>query len=66
MVPSTLRALRVGEGAPRAFQIDDERREALLNGWNETARIRAMFADSVTRFEEDQQRRAPWLWGVGD
>ncbi|TVV76560.1 3-isopropylmalate dehydratase small subunit [Sphingomonas solaris] len=44
------------------FDIADDRREALLNGWNDTLRILALHQDDVSRFEAAQRRAAPWLW----
>lgn len=49
-----------------AFDIDEETRESLLNGWDETARIRALFGDAITIFEQRQRAVAPWLWTADD
>lgn len=47
---------------PIAFDIAEDRREALLNGWNDTTRILALHGADITAFEAAQQRLAPWLW----
>lgn len=43
------------------FEIDAGQREALLNGWNEIGRIRALFSKDIERFELKQRQQAPWL-----
>lgn len=48
--------------APIAFDLPEERREALLNGWNEIARIRALHADDIATYEAGQRTAMPWLW----
>lgn len=45
-----------------AFTVPEERREALLNGWNEIARIRALHAGDIARYEAGQRAACPWLW----
>ncbi|MEO7787916.1 MAG: 3-isopropylmalate dehydratase small subunit [Sphingomicrobium sp.] len=45
-----------------AFTVEAARREALLNGWDEIARIRAGFGDAIAAFEHRQRIHAPWLW----
>jgi 3-isopropylmalate/(R)-2-methylmalate dehydratase small subunit len=37
-------------------------REALLNGWSEIARTRALHAGDIDRFEAAQRCASPWLW----
>ena len=44
------------------FTIEPDRREALLNGWNEIARIRALHSKDIENFEAVQREAAPWLW----
>ncbi len=44
------------------FAIAEDRREALLKGWNDTLRILALHGDDISRFEAAQQRATPWLW----
>jgi len=59
------RTLTVGNDAPILFTVDDGRREALLNGWNDISRIRALHGADIARFEQAQQQAAPWLWTKG-
>ncbi|PVX30707.1 3-isopropylmalate dehydratase small subunit [Sphingomonas pokkalii] len=56
------RTLTVEGQAPIAFPVPDERREALLNGWNEIARIRALHAHDIEHYEAGQRAAFPWLW----
>ena len=49
-------------GEAIAFRIDDWRREALLNGWDEVAAILARDMDAVAAFETRQRVDQPWLW----
>ncbi|MFT3966033.1 MAG: 3-isopropylmalate dehydratase small subunit [Sphingobium sp.] len=51
-----------GAGTPIAFDVADDRREALLKGWNDTTRILALHEGDITAFEAAQQHSAPWLW----
>lgn len=44
------------------FEIPGAARELLLNGWNETTRILALYGEHITQFEREQQRHSPWLW----
>lgn len=44
------------------FIVADDRREALLKGWNDTTRIIALHEDDILAFEAAQRRAAPWLW----
>ena len=55
------RTIAAGD-ASISFDIADDRREALLKGWNDTLRILALHRDDISRFEAAQQRTAPWLW----
>ncbi len=55
------RTVRAGD-ATIMFDIAEDRREALLKGWNDTLRILALHRDDITRFEGAQRRAAPWLW----
>jgi 3-isopropylmalate/(R)-2-methylmalate dehydratase small subunit len=59
------RTLTIGDETPIPFAVDDGRREALLNGWNDSARIRALHAADIASFENAQQQAAPWLWTKG-
>jgi 3-isopropylmalate/(R)-2-methylmalate dehydratase small subunit len=51
-----------GAGTPIVFAVADDRREALLKGWNDTTRILALHEDDITAFEAAQKSAAPWLW----
>ncbi len=51
-----------GNEAPIAFEIAPDRRQALLNGWNDTMRIQVLHARDIESFEDRQRRAAPWLW----
>jgi 3-isopropylmalate/(R)-2-methylmalate dehydratase small subunit len=44
------------------FAIAEDRREALLNGWNDTTRILALHGPEIEQFEVRQRQIAPWLW----
>jgi 3-isopropylmalate dehydratase small subunit len=59
------KTLTVGDDAPMPFAVDDGRREALLNGWNDIARIRALHGANIAAFEAAQRTNAPWLWTKG-
>ena len=48
------------------FAIAEDRRQALLNGWDEIARIRAFHGADIARFERTQRTVAPWLWSMED
>lgn len=52
----------VGNAAPIPFDIQPERRLALLNGWDETDLVLARFADEIATFEARQRRIQPWLY----
>lgn len=45
-----------------AFTVEPARREALLEGLDEIARIRTRFAPSIAAFEAIQRTHSPWLW----
>ena len=47
---------------PVTFDVADDQREALLNGWNDTTRILALHSAQISAFEGAQRRIAPWLW----
>ncbi|WP_199554265.1 3-isopropylmalate dehydratase small subunit [Sandaracinobacteroides hominis] len=44
------------------FEIDPERKQALLNGWDETAMLLATQGDAITAFETAQRQTQPWLY----
>lgn len=52
----------VGNAAPVKFDIQPERRLALLNGWDETDLVLARFADDIAAFEAGQRKIQPWLY----
>ncbi|MBB4614811.1 3-isopropylmalate dehydratase small subunit [Novosphingobium taihuense] len=52
----------VGNAAPVPFDIQPERRLALLNGWDETDLVLARFADDIATFEAGQRKIQPWLY----
>lgn len=54
--------LDVEDGGVLSFAIEEDRRQMLLNGWDDTARIRALYGPDVLRFETQQRSAAPWLW----
>ena len=54
--------IRLSQTGTFAFSIEPARRESLLNGWDETAGIRAGFGDAIAAFERKQRAYAPWLW----
>jgi 3-isopropylmalate/(R)-2-methylmalate dehydratase small subunit len=54
--------IEAGDLPPISFDVADDRREALLKGWNDTTRILALHGAEITAFEAAQQRAAPWLW----
>ena len=48
--------------APIAFTLPPERREAMLNGWDETDQIVGTFGARITAFEAAQRLSQPWLY----
>ena len=44
--------------------VAEDVRQSLLNGWDETARIRALHDHDIARFEAAQRETAPWLWAT--
>src|SRR5690606_36197037 len=62
LVDLKAKAVIAGDLAPISFEVADDRRQALLNGWNDTTRILALHAADIARFEAAQKRAAPWLW----
>lgn len=52
----------VGNAAPVPFDIQPERRLALLNGWDETDLVLARFADDIATFEAGQRKIQAWLY----
>jgi 3-isopropylmalate dehydratase small subunit len=58
----TLRSALVRQDAPLPFIVREERRQALLNGWDDTAMILNQWGEAIDRFEARQQRVQPWLY----
>lgn len=56
------RQIHVHGRSPIAFDVADDRRESLINGWNETTRLLALHSQDIAQFEAAQRRGAPWLW----
>lgn len=48
--------------APIPFDIAPDRKQALLNGWDETAILLNNFGDAIAAFETRQQAEQPWLY----
>ncbi|MDO7843408.1 3-isopropylmalate dehydratase small subunit [Sphingomonas immobilis] len=63
-VDLVLQTVRMSDGRGIGFDIAAAEREALLNGWDETARIMALSSAAITRFEAGQRERQPWLWSA--
>lgn len=49
------------DGSIVAIAIDDGKRDALLNGWDEVTGILNQYAATIDRFEQDRRTRLPWL-----
>ncbi len=56
------RAIVRTNGERIAFPLDESKREALLNGWDEIDRIAVRHGAAITAFEYRQQTQQPWLW----
>lgn len=54
--------IRLPQASIIPFAIDPARREALLEGLDEIARIRTRFAGPIAAFEAAQRHTSPWLW----
>lgn len=54
--------VKVGGMEPVPFAIPPERREALLNGWDETDQILNRFGAEIAAFEAGQRIVQPWLY----
>jgi 3-isopropylmalate dehydratase small subunit len=53
-----------GDGRATPFVIAEADRTALLNGWDEIARIAALHGPAIAAFEAKQQQTQPWLWSA--
>ena len=56
------RQIRLPRIGTIAFAVDPARRESLLLGLDEIARIRTRFAPAIAAFEARQKALSPWLW----
>lgn len=56
------RVIRFQDGTVMRFEVDDYRRDALLNGLDEIGSILRDDGDDIARFEERQRQRSPWLY----
>ncbi|WP_017669955.1 3-isopropylmalate dehydratase small subunit [Blastomonas sp. AAP53] len=54
--------VQVGAWQPVPFAIPEPQRQALLNGWDETAAILARDGDAIAAFEQRQRSEQPWLY----
>ena len=54
--------LEIEDEAVLSFAIDGDRRQMLLNGWDDTDRIWALYGRDILRFETQQRSITPWLW----
>jgi 3-isopropylmalate/(R)-2-methylmalate dehydratase small subunit len=54
--------LTVSGMAPLTFTLPSERREAMLNGWDETDQIENRFGGHIAMFEAAQRASQPWLY----
>ncbi|MET0137894.1 MAG: 3-isopropylmalate dehydratase small subunit [Sphingobium sp.] len=50
------------DGRRFPFPLDQRRRDALLNGWDEIDAIRAANGPDIHDFEQAQRMAQPWLW----
>jgi len=48
------------------FDIAQERKLSLMNGWDETGLLLHQYADAITAFETSQQATCPWLYAKED
>jgi 3-isopropylmalate/(R)-2-methylmalate dehydratase small subunit len=49
-------------GAQIAFRVEEWRRQALLNGWDEVSTILRTKAPAIAAFESRQRQEKPWLY----
>ena len=63
-----LASLRLSVAGRKAitFTVGDEQRQALLNGWDETALILNGQGGAIAAFELQQRLSQPWLYQTGD
>lgn len=49
------------DGSTIPIAIDDGKRDALLNGWDEVMGILNLYAGTIDRYEQERRARLPWL-----
>ncbi|WP_428928945.1 3-isopropylmalate dehydratase small subunit [Marinibacterium sp. SX1] len=54
--------IRLADGTVMAFDVEPYRKDALLNGLDEIGAIQRDDGADITAFENNQKRRAPWLY----
>lgn len=54
--------VRAGDALTASFAIPEPQRQALLNGWDETAAILASDGAAIAEFELRQRQIQPWLY----
>jgi 3-isopropylmalate dehydratase small subunit len=59
------RAVVFADGRRIAFEVEDWRRQALLNGWDEVLTILNTEAAAIDAFETAQKQSSPWLYSAG-
>ncbi len=52
------------KGGAIAFALEEEKRAALINGWDEIETIIADHREEIVRFEDRQRNAQPWLWAL--
>jgi 3-isopropylmalate/(R)-2-methylmalate dehydratase small subunit len=57
--------VQAGDAPPVGFAIPEPQRQALLNGWDETAAILAHDGAAIDAFEQRQRDAQPWLYTKG-
>lgn len=60
-VDLTARTITRPDGSSIAIAIDDGKRDALLNGWDEVMGILNQYGGTIDRFEQERRHRLPWL-----
>ncbi len=60
-VDLSARTITRPDGSTIAIAIDDGKRDALLNGWDEVMGILNLYAGTIDRYEQDRRTRLPWL-----
>ncbi|KPF87198.1 hypothetical protein IP70_02950 [alpha proteobacterium AAP38] len=60
-VDLSARTITRPDGSTIAIAIDDGKRDALLNGWDEVMGILNLYAGTIDRYERDRRTRLPWL-----